>query len=239
MRKMLALWLLIPFIGFSQVKNVINAVRVFPKQEKTAEFEKALAAHAQKYHTGDWKWRVWSIDSGPDAGGYMITEGPNSWDQLDTRGDLGAEHTADWAKNVAPLTTDRGSSTYAEFQADLSTVQLTDYADKIVINHSIAKPGKIGAITDMIKKLKNAWQAGGESVAVYQLVASGDPGFLTVLRLKAGLKELATGYRKPMKDLYNTANGDGSYDSYLKDYADAVQSRWSELLIYKPELSSK
>jgi hypothetical protein len=239
MRKMLAVCLLVPFIGFSQVKNVLNATRVFPKPEKIAEFEKALASHAQKYHTGDWKWRVWAIESGPDAGGYMFTEGPNSWDQLDTRGDLGAEHTADWEKNVAPLTLDRGSSSYAEFQSDLSTVQLTDYADKILMNHMTAKPGKINAIPDLIMKLKNAWQAGGESVAVYQLVASGEPGFLTVTRLKAGFKELATGYRKPLKDLYNTANGAGSFETFLKDYAEDVENRWSELMIYKADLSSK
>jgi hypothetical protein len=239
MRKMLAAFLLIPFIGFSQVKNVLNATRVFPKAEKIAEFEKALASHAQKYHTGEWKWRVWSFESGPDAGGYMITEGPNSWDQLDTRGDLGAEHTADWDKNVAPLTLDRGSSSYTEFQADLSTVQLTDYADKILMNHMTAKPGKINAIPDLIMKLKNAWQAGDESVAVYQLVASGEPGFLTVTRLKAGLKELASGYRKPLKDRFNTANGAGSFETFQKDYAEDVENRWSELLSYKAELSSK
>jgi hypothetical protein len=239
MRKMLAFCLLIPFIGFSQVKNVLNATRVFPKQEKIAEFEKALAAHSQKYHTGDWKWRVWSVETGPDAGGYMITEGPNSWDQLDTRGDLGAEHTADWEKNVAPLTQDRGSSSYAEFQTELSTVQLTDYADKILMNHITAKPGKINTIPELITKLKNAWQAGGESVAVYQVVASGEPGYLTVTRLKAGLKEMALGYRKPLKDLYNTANGVGSFDIFLKDYADDVENRWSELLTFKPGLSSK
>jgi hypothetical protein len=239
MRKMLALFLLIPFIGFSQVKNVINSTRVFSKQDKISEFEKALASHAQKYHTGDWKWRVWSIDSGPDAGGYMITEGPNSWEQLDGRGDLGAEHTADWSKNVAPLTIDRGGSSYLEFQADLSTVQLTDYSDKVVINHMSAKPGKINAVSDLITKLKNAWQAGGESVAVYQAVVSGQPGYSAVTRLKGGLKELAVGFRKPLKDRYNTANGAGSFDQFLKDYADAVENRWSELLIYKPDLSSK
>jgi hypothetical protein len=239
MRKMLSIFLLIPFIGFSQAKNVLNGTRVFPKQDKIAEFEKALAAHAQKYHTGDWKWRVWAIQSGPDAGGYMITEGPDSWDQIDGRDDLGAEHMADWEKNVAPLTLDRGSSSYTEFQPDLSTVQLTDYADKIVINHMVAKPGKIGAIPDLIRKLKNAWQAGGESVAVYLLVASGDPGYLTVTRLKAGLKELATDYRKPLKERFTTANGEGSFDTFVKDYAEDVQSRWSELLIFKPALSSK
>jgi hypothetical protein len=239
MRKMLALCLLVPVIGFSQAKIVLNSVRVFPKQDKIAEFEKALATHSQKYHTGDWKWRVYSIDSGPDAGGYMISEGPNSWESLDSRGDLGAEHTADWSKNVAPLTIDRGSSTYVEFKTDLSTVQLSDYADKIIINHMTAKPGKINAIPDLISKLKNAWQAGGESVAVYRQVASGEPGYVTVTRLKGGLKELATGFRKPLKDRYNTANGAGSFDQFLKDYAEDVENRWSELLIYKADLSSK
>src|SRR5882757_193889 len=102
MRKMLVVWLLIPLIGISQAKNVITSTRVFPKSEKIAEFEKALAAHAQKFHTGDWKWRVWSIESGPDAGGYMMTEGPNSWEQLDGRGDLSSEHMDDWNRNISP-----------------------------------------------------------------------------------------------------------------------------------------
>ena len=239
MRNLLVIWLLVPLFGISQVKNVINSTRVFAKPEKIAEFEKALAAHAQKYHTGDWKWRVWSIESGPDAGGYMLAEGPNSWEQLDGRGDLGAEHTADWNKNISPLTTGQGSQFYYEFNADLSTVQITDYADKILINHMIAKPGKIGNVSDMIKKLKNAWQAGNESVVVYRAVGSGDPAYITVTRLKAGFKEMAEGFRKPLPERYNTANGAGSFDAFLKDYADVVERRWSELLIYKPELSSK
>jgi hypothetical protein len=239
MKKMLVIWLLIPLIGMGQTKNVINSTRVFAKPEKVLEFEKALAAHAQKYHAGDWKWRVWSIESGPDAGGYMITEGPNNWATIDGRGDLGAEHTADWGKNVSPLTAGQGSQSYFEFNTELSTVEITDYADKILINHMIAKPGRIGNVTDLIKKIKNVWQAGKESVAVYRAVASGDPAFLTVTRMKQGLKEMDESFRGPLKDRFNAANGAGSFDAFLKDYADAVERRWSELLIYKPELSSK
>jgi len=239
MRRLLVIWLLVPFIGIGQVKNVMNTTRIFAKPEKIAELEKALAAHAQKYHTGNWKWRVWSIESGPDAGGYMITEGPNSWADIDGRGDISAEHMNDWEKNVAPLTEGQGSQSYAEYNADLSTVQLTDYADKIVINHMIAKPGKIGNVSDLIKKMKGAWQAGNESVAVYRMAASGEPGYLTVTRLKQGLKEMAEDFRKPLPERYNTANGAGSFDTFLKDYADIVEKRWSELLIYKPALSSK
>ena len=69
------LFMLIPFIGISQIKNVVSTHRVFPKIDKVLEFEKALAAHAQKYHTGDAKWRVFAIQSGPDMGGFHITEG--------------------------------------------------------------------------------------------------------------------------------------------------------------------
>ena len=92
MRKILFLLLALPLLGISQTKNVVSSTRVFPKVDKVAEFEKALAAHAKKYHTGDFKWRVFEIESGPDAGGYHTTEGPLSWESIDSRGNLGAEH---------------------------------------------------------------------------------------------------------------------------------------------------
>src|SRR6476620_11059120 len=144
------LLLLLPLFGISQTKTVLTSNRLFAKNDKGDEFEKALSAHAKKYHTGDVAWRVWSIESGPDAGGYMVTEGPSTWAVLDGRGDISTEHTADWAKNVLPLTDGRGQSGYYDFQADLSTVQLTDYADKILINHMTAKPGQINKVKDLI-----------------------------------------------------------------------------------------
>ena len=70
MRKIFLLCMLVPVLGMSQNKNIISSFRAFPKVDKVLEFEKAVAAHAQKHHTGDWKWRVWVIQSGPDANGY-------------------------------------------------------------------------------------------------------------------------------------------------------------------------
>jgi hypothetical protein len=239
MKKFFFLVLLLPLFGIAQTKTLITSNRLFAKIDKVSDFEKALTSHAQKYHKGEVAWRVWSIESGPDAGGYMVTEGPSTWSTLDGRDDISAEHTADWEKNVLPLTTGLGQSGYYDFQADLSTVQLTDYADKIVINHMTAKPGKINDMKVLLQKLKKVWQDGNESVAVYVTVFSGEPGYIYVTRLKNGLKELATDYRKPLAGRYNAANGSGSFDGWLKDYADIVQSRWSELLTYKPLLSSK
>ncbi len=239
MKKFFFLFLLLPVLGIGQTKSLLSSNRVFAKNDKVGEFEKALSSHAKTYHTGDVAWRVWSIDSGPDAGGYMVTEGPTTWGTLDTRADISAAHTADWEKNVLPLTEGRGQIGFYDFQADLSTVQLTDYADKIVINHMTANPGKITNTMMLIQQLKKMWVADKESVAVYSVAFSGEPGYITVTRLKNGLKELASDYRKPTPERFNAANGAGSFDSWLKDYADVVQYRWSELLTYKPLLSSK
>ena len=239
MRKLLYFCLLIPTLGIGQTKNVLNVTRVFAKADKVLEFEKALKAHAQKYHKGDWKWRVFEIQTGPDANGYMIAEGPSSWETIDGRGNLGTEHNNDWNKTVAVYTADRGGAGYVVFVDSLSTVQLTDYSDKIIINHAYPKPGMINGVIQLQNKLKKVWQAGNESVAVYTAASSGSPEFLNVTRLKNGLKELADGYRKPMPERFNAIFGAGAWDAYLADYAKYVESRWSEILSYRADLSSK
>ena len=238
MRKFLLL-MLIPFAAMSQTKNVVSTFRVFPKVDKATAFEKAFIAHVQKFHTGDWKWKVYEIQSGPDATGFHVVEGPLSWETFDKRADLGAAHTVDWNNNVMPNTSERGTAAFSEYVEEMSTVKITDYADKIILNHLIPKPGMTLALDEMTKKMKAAWTAGNESVAVYKSIASGDPQLVYVIRLKAGLKELDASFRKPMPERYASANGANSWTDYLKDYSNIVEKRWSELLFYRADLSSK
>ncbi len=239
MRRLLVFWLIIPMIGLSQAKTVLSTNRVFPKVDKVAEFEKALTAHAQKYHTGDWKWRVMTIESGPDAGGYQINEGPNTWDQIDKRGDLSAEHQTDWNKSVAIYLTEKNSNSYLVFQDSLSTVSLTDYSDKISITRYYPKMGWGNKVREMIMKMKPVWQAGGESVAVYQASSSGAPQYAIVTRYKQGLKERDPGFRKPFPERYEAANGAGSWADFLDVLRGYVAESWGELIFYRADLSSK
>jgi hypothetical protein len=245
MRKFIIGLLAMPIMAVAQTgnvttqKTVVSVNRVFPKQDKIQAFEKALTAHAQKFHTGDFKWRVFSIESGPDAGGYHITEGPNTWDGIDKRGDLGAAHTADWNTTIAPLLVDRGTSSYSVFREDLSTVALTDYTDKIAITHVYPKPGYQTEMEDAIKNLKKTWEASGQTIAVYESSSSGEPQFAFVTRYKQGLKERERNFRAPMKERYEKANGEGSWAKYQEALRTMIDHSWSELLFYKPALSSK
>jgi hypothetical protein len=229
----------LPFTGIGQTKNVISTHRVFPKMDKVLEFEKAIAAHAQKYHTGDAFWRVFAIQSGPDQGGFHITEGPTSWEAEDTRGDLGAEHKLDWNKNVAIYLTEKTSGGYSVYIDSLSTVALGDFSDKINIAHVYPKIGQGDNVVNMIKKLKKTWEASGVTVAVYSANSSGPAQYTLVTRYKQGLKEKAVGFRKPFKETYEAINGAGSYTQYLKDAAEFVSENWSELLFMRKDLSSK
>lgn len=231
--------LLLPVLGLAQTKNVISTHRVFPKMDKIMEFEKALGAHAQKYHSGDVQWRVFAIQSGPDAGGYHITEGPKSWESEDARGDISPEHQADWNKMVAIHLTDRQSAGYSVYIDSLSTIALGDFTDKINVTHVYPKVGQSDNVVSIIKKLRKNWIAAGVTVAVYAASSSGPAQYALVTRYKQGLKERATGFRKPFKETYEVTNGEGAYGQYLKDVSEYVDNAWSELLFYRKELSSK
>jgi hypothetical protein len=240
MKRIFMFLLCLPLLAAAQKKNVVNAVRVFPKVDKVLEFEKALAAHAQKFHTGDLSWRVFEIQSGPDASGYHITEGPMSWGQIDGRGNISADHNIDWNKTVAPFLTDRNSSMYAVFQDTLSSVAITDYAKTINITHLYPKIGYGYKIREMLAKQRQVWQAGGERIAVYTSSSSGPAQFTIVTRYKQGLKEREEGFRKPFKERYEALFGEDSWDDQVAEvYQKYVEKAWSELLSLRPDLSSK
>lgn len=239
MKKLFLLALCFPLIAVCQNPTVISYNRYFPKNDKVLEFEKGLQAHIAKYHNKDWKWRVYTIESGPNAGGYMVIEGPSTWDALDKRGTLGKPHMEDFYKNVLPHTTEKNSIGYLVFKEELSTVQLTDYSDKIAVTHVFPKPGRGAAIEASIKLLKKAWEAGEQTVAVYEASSSGAPEYVVVTRYKQGLKEREVDFRKPMKERYDAVNGAGAYDKFTASVTTDLDHQWSELMFLDKELSSK
>jgi hypothetical protein len=239
MKTICFLLMLIPFLSLSQTKNVISTSRVFPKVDKLLEFEKALATHSQKYHTGDVKWRVFQIQSGPDAGGYHIVEGPKSWESEDTRGDINVAHTNDWNKKVTIFLTDKSTHGYSVYIDSLSTVAIGDYSDKVQITHVYPKIGCAYRVATMMKNLKAAWAEEGSTIAVYEANGSGVPQFAVARRYKQGLKEKADGFRKSFAGTYEKIHGKGSYGIYLDNIKEYYEDIWSEILFLRADLGSK
>jgi hypothetical protein len=233
------LLLLLPLFAVAQNKNVVSSSRYFPKGDKIQQFEKAIATHARTYHKGDVHWRVFTIETGPDAGGYMVVEGPTSWDANDKRGDLGKAHMDDWAGTIQKLLTDKNSNSYFTFRSDLSTVELAEYSDKIAINHIYFKPGYYGEMQESVVNMKKVWEQSSQSIAVYESSSSGEPQFVIVTRYKQGLKERDESFREKLPVRYVKAHGQEGWDKYVASLKVMVSHQWSEILFYKPELSSE
>ncbi len=239
MRKIILLFLALPLLGLAQNKNLISASQYFPKEGKARLFEKALAVHAQKWHKGDHKWRVSTIETGPDAGGYLVVEGPTNWEGIDKRGDLGDVHMKDWETTVQTLLSDRGSTMYLTFREDLSTVQLGDFSDKTSVTHVFFKPGYFSDVQANLLLLKKVWEADGATVAVYEASLSGEPQFVIATRYKQGLKERDVVNPTAFPARFNKANGEGSWAKYISMVKEGTARQWTEILYHKPEMDSK
>lgn len=238
MRNLILLSLMIPLFAEAQKQNVITLNRLTCKMDKVHEFEKALRNHAQKYHSGTWKWRVFNIESGPDAGGYQVIEGPASWNEIDNRGDLGDDHTNDWKSNVMPLIV-KNEMSYVVFREEMSTVEQTDYTDKIAVNHIFPKPGKLPDLEKNLNLVKPVWEAAQQTMAVYESSSSGPQQIIIVTRYKQGLKERERDFRKPFKERFVAIHGEPAFEKYFTEIADHTERQWSEMMSYNPNLSSK
>ena len=148
-------------------------------------------------------------------------------------------HEQHWNNTVSGMLMDNSQEGYSTFRPDFSTISVDDYSNKISIQHVFPKPGYTFEMEEQIEKLKKAWEAGGNTVAVYEASSSGPQQYIFVTRYKQGLKERNTGFRKPFKDIYSQANGENSYDEFVKNNRMMIDHSWSELLFYHPGLSSK
>lgn len=217
-------------------KNIANVYTIEPKPGEATQLEAAIAAHAKKYHKGDFAWHVATILSGPGEGGYLVVEGATSWTAFDDRGDLGAEHMKDYETNVLPHVAKSSPASYYRHLEKLS-VKGDKMSSKSVALHLHVKPGRSGDIYDALKQWREVYAKLGMVVDVWQTAFSGSTEYVVVVGLKHGLKDFdedSPNFRKAANDLY----GPRAYDRLMGIEADACSKVWYELLEFKGDLGS-
>lgn len=253
MKKMLCLFAALAFSAFAFAqsdntsaattqkapdKDVVSTFRIFVKSGHDDAFRAALTAHAQKFHIGDVRWRVGEIKSGPDGGGYQIVEGPTSWTALDDRGDLGADHQADFDKNIMPHIERITGDSFASFQEDLSCVKMEQWSNKVMSVHYYVRTGRGALAYDVLKRYKAIWEKRGLNVAVWASRFSGPTQYTAAFRLKNGWKDFDMDGMSN-RDAANALWGSAAFDGLMADFAQAFEKVSSELVNYDPALGSK
>lgn len=240
MKKTILLALLFPLLALAQTPPavVLTSDRVWVKDGHMAAFKKALAAHVKEYHSGQWKWRVYEVISGPDTGAFQINEGPNGWTALEGRGDLSAQHTKHYETMILPHVSRHAPTLFVTFDDKLSTTQAGNWSNKAVLTRFYIKPGRGVANTAALKTNKAVWEKLGRNVAVWRSWASGQAQVIVAARLKEGFKDFDNDTRM-YGPTYDEVNGAGSYDKYLEEVARNADSIVGEMIEYKPDLSSQ
>jgi hypothetical protein len=236
---LVALFVLAAALLQSQDKGVLSSYRISPKPGKDAALKKAITAHVAKYHTGNWKWRVFGILSGADEGSYMLNEGPNSWTDLEGRKDLSDEHIKDYETNILPLVEKTTPNLYLTFQRQISSDSAIGPMKKALLRHYYMKPGKGQRIVNYMAQFKKLWEKLGVKVAAWGSFYSGQPQLVIAYRLPNGFVDLERPMGKEIREAYDEMEGTGAYARYLEDLDQYVDRLDEEIIELLPELSSK
>ncbi len=220
-------------------KGTIDSYRVFPKAGHDTPLKAAMTAHAQKFHSGDWKWRVYEVITGPETGAYMIVEGPNTWTAIEGRGDLGPDHLKDYETNILPHIEKSLPEMYATYVTDSSTVPAGAFStNKVLISNGYLKPGRAGRAHDDARAWKKVYEKLGLNVVMWKTFFSGEERYIFAGRLKEGFKDLddpSVDFRKAADEVL----GAGALDRLSESDADNYTRIVDEIIEFKPDLSSK
>jgi hypothetical protein len=222
----------------AQSSAVINTYRTWVKPGHTAAFNKALAAHVKQFHSGDWKWRVYDVLTGPDGGSVQVSEGPHTWTEFEGRGDLGEKHMRDYEMNVMPHIEKTSPESYAVYKPEFSTTAVRNFSNKALVVRVFPKVGQLPAYLASLKDYKPVWEKLGYNVVVYTSLHSGERSVVLVQRLKNGLKDFEPD-GSILRDAYDSVNGAGAYDKRMDDQARWLDHTISELISYRPEFTAK
>lgn len=226
-------------LAIAQEKGTLSSYRVHPVKGKDAALRKAITAHVAKYHTGNWRWRVFSVLSGQDEGAYMINEGPNSWTDLEGRKEISDEHQRDYETTVLPLVEETLPNSYLTFAKELSSAEVGASFKKALLRHFYLKPGKGPRMTSFLTTWKKVFEKLGWNVTVWRSFYSGQPRITVAMRLANGWVDLEKPMGKEMREAFEEFAGTGSYARYLEDLDQIVDRIDEEMIELLPEVSSK
>jgi len=220
-------------------RNVLSSYRIVPVPGKDAQLKKALMEHAAKYHSGQWKWRVFQILSGADEGAYMINEGVNSWTDLEGRKEISDEHQRDYEKNVLPLGEKTLPAAYLTYQKEYASDSSAGPLKKALLRHFYLKPGKGGRVMVYLATWKKVYEKLGLKVGVWSSFFSGQPQFVLSFRLANGWADLEKNWSKLMREGFDDVAGPGAYVRYLEDLDTYVDRIDEEMIEFLPDVSPK
>jgi hypothetical protein len=194
-----------------------------------------MAWHKKQGDT--WAWSTWEVTSGPDTGAYLTFSPGHHWKDFDAwEAKLGLGDAADVDQNLTPYA-ESTTISYWEYQAGLSRPAMGP-AKMTEVLHFLLKPDKEPQFRHTLQRAheaigKTSWPV---SYSWFVLVNGGEgPHFVLVLphNSYAEMAEPEMSFPAMLTKAF------GPYEAgvILDGFGQASKSQWSELQVFRPELS--
>lgn len=222
-----------------------ESIVLTPDNTKLKVLGENMRAHNQKYHAkgSAHEATVYSISTGPNAGKFMWEMGPLTFSDLDTR-PAEEGHDEDWRDNIMPYIKKMGTVEYWKQMDKLSNVGLLDddnskYPILYLRYFEVAK-GHGYTVQNLLKQMSAAVKAmdGENPWGLYSNEFRQGYDIGRHIAWVSFIKNWAEfDIDGNFKDAFMKANGENSWDVYLRGMDDAFSNSWDEIWVYSKELS--
>ncbi len=242
MKKLFYTLLFLPFLVGAQdyqeplvIQNVM--LTVAPGHVKA--FEEGVAAHNKKYHTeGAYEARVYSINSGKNAGKYMWNMGPLPWSAMDDRPAKADGHDADWdAKVVTHLTNEvdvnywRFHPDISDFSTDFTLKNLSVFMVDVKPNQFMDFMNKVVKKVDKLYSEKMPEQRRGAYTNELSNMDGLDFAWVDFFDSMSWM-----GKEDKFPQYFEEVHGEGSFKTFLADVEATTNGQRTELWSYRDDL---
>ncbi len=248
MRKMViilaATLLLVPALtALAQEKpgTVARAIVMHPKPGMTQQFEEGRKRHMDwhRKQNDTWTWETWQVETGEGAGGYISLTTGHNWRDFDTwEAKLGKGDAEDAAKNMSP-SIGAESNGFWQYLADVSRPPDSPEPSKMAsVIHFMAKIDKESDFNYALRKIqeaigKTAWPT---HYMWYSLINGGERPHYVLVLPRNSYADMA-----PPEVSFNAmlekAFGREEAESLQRKFGNSVRREWTEILVYRADLS--
>ena len=242
MKKLILLMFLLPLMVVSQNSTeymVIENGLIKANPKNIEQFEAGMAAHNKKYHADDlYGARIYTISNGANVGSYMWVMGPLPWSAMDNR-PAKEGHDEDWNKNVLPYMLPDGDQTYWRFESDLSHFSKDFTIKNLLVDVYDIKRFKGKKAMSLLEKIKKVMLENfpNETYGIYSNEFPSTKEGKDIAFVSFFSKSSWLGENNEFAKKYNEVHGEGSFETFLKDWEGVSNGSLSELWIYRPDLS--
>jgi len=212
---------------------------VQPRASELAQWEDAYKKHVEWHRskTDPWAWLVWEITTGERTGQFAIGTFLHEWKDME-RGALGAEDRADVLKNQQKYTESHTSEIW-RYRPGISTPPKDSgppaYA---IVYYRHVKQGMLGTYMGAVRKINDAIANAEWGVGYYRNVLLNSGAEPTMVRFVArptweDFTPPTPSFPKLLEDAYGKEEAAAILDALGR----SVESGWSEIWTYRPDLS--